>query len=285
MIADIILLAVGLTWVIAAAVSDIRSREVPDWISFSLIGLGLGIRLIHSLVFSDWVFFLYGLAGLCVGFLVGALFYYAHVWGGGDYKLLVGLGAIFGTAPFFLDTAIPFFVILIVNILIFGAIYGLIWSSVLFFRNRRKVFENMFDSFKSTAVLRYLMIVCAIVALALTALMQEVFTRMLLVALAVGFVLYYFLFVFIRALEKAVMCHKVPVSQLTVGDWVAEPVKVHGKVISGPRDYGLELEQIALLKKYRVKSVLIKDGMAFVPAFALGLLFSLLTGKILLFLF
>ncbi len=81
------------------------------------------------------------------------------------------------------------------------------------------------------------------------------------------------------------MYKRIPVSGLVVGDWVARPVRVGSKVICSDRDYGLTQKQIDELRHYKVKQVLIKDGMVFVPAFVLGTVFSLVFGEILFLLF
>lgn len=285
MLADIILVAVGIAWVCAAAVFDIKTREVPDWLSFSMISLGLGIRIIYSAIFSDWLFFLYGLAGFGAALVVGLLFFYAHIWGGGDSKLLMGVGAVFGTAPFFITPSLPFFVVVLANILIFGSVYGLIWASVLFVRNCREVLAHASHVFRSTVYLRYALVALAVVSVAMIPLMREFFTKVFLVVAAVSFVLYYVLYVFIRALEDAVMCRRTPVSELAIGDWVCEDVVVRGKTICRRRDFGLTAEQIGQLNKHRVRFVMVKDGMAFVPAFVFGLVFSLGFGEILFMMF
>ncbi|MFH0752471.1 MAG: A24 family peptidase [archaeon] len=285
MIADIILVTIAVVWVLAACISDIKSKEVPDWLSYSLIALALGVRFIYALTYSQWFFFLYGVAGLVIAFVVGALFYYSHIWGGGDSKLLMGLGAIFATAPFFVTSSIPFFVVILTNILIFGAIYGLIWALVLFVINYKKVLIEAAKVFTETVYLRYILVVCSVIAVAMIPFMDEMLSRIFLVILAVILLLYYVLFIFIRALERTVMYKRLLVSKLVVGDWVAKPVKVGNRIICSERDYGLTQKQIIELKHNGVKYVLIKDGMIFVPAFVFGLIFSLVFGDILFLLF
>ena len=48
-----------------------------------------------SLTF-DWMYSLEGLFGLIVFVVVGYIMFYAGQWGGGDSKLLMGLGALIG---------------------------------------------------------------------------------------------------------------------------------------------------------------------------------------------
>ncbi len=285
MLVDIILVAIGVVWVAAAAIFDIRTKEIPGWLSFSLISAGLGVRLIYSLSTADFMFFLYGLLGLALAAALGAIFYYSHIWGGGDSKLLMGLGAVFATGPYFVQSTVPFLVALIINILVFGALYGMVWSSVLVSRNFKKVMRKTLSAFHETVALRYALFASAVVVVLLTLLFRDNMNKLLLVILAASLIVYYLLFITIRAVEKVVMYKVVPVRLLRVGDWIAEPVIVHGKVLCGPEDYGLTNAQINALHKHHVKEVIIKDGMAFVPAFVLGLAFSLFFGDVIFFLF
>ena len=64
----------------------------------------------------------------------GILLYLARQWGGGDTKLLMALGALFGTRPFFVPAStfsFPFLAVLLINIAIVGALYGLCASLIL----------------------------------------------------------------------------------------------------------------------------------------------------------
>lgn len=284
MLVDIILVVVGVAWVLAATLFDIKTKEVPDWLSFSFIAVGLGVRSIYSVVSSDAYFLLYGLLGLAVALVIGGAFYYAHIWGGGDSKLLFGLGVVFATAPFFVRSSVPFFAVLVVNILVFGALYGVIWSSVLLIKNFKAVMAKAGELLHATLRLRYIMIACVVLALFFTVTVEDRFTRVLLIALAASSILYYLLFVLIKAVEQIAMYKATPVSALRVGDWIAEPVRVGRKVVAGPKDYGLTQDKIDFLRKHKIRDVIVKEGMAFVPAFFFGLAFSLVFGEIIFFL-
>ena len=81
-----------LTW---AAAVDVRCRRIPNWLSFSLLLAGFA----QSLTWCRTV----GPADACLGFLTGfgltfALFGLGAL-GGGDVKLLAGIGAWLGPVP------------------------------------------------------------------------------------------------------------------------------------------------------------------------------------------
>src|SRR3989338_1827332 len=143
---------------IIASVFDIKTREVPDLLNYSLIFVGIGLRAAYSAVTFDWSFLLAGLAGLGVFFALALILFYAGQWGGGDSKLLMGMGAMFGIdikLNVFSDSfnalntvADSFIITFFVNILAVGAVYGLIWSIVLAIRNRKKLIAAFFEMAK-----------------------------------------------------------------------------------------------------------------------------------------
>jgi len=90
----LILLVIAAIILIIGTITDIKKREVPDWISFAAIFAGIGIRLLYSAVTFDWMFVLYGAAGLGIFIGLGYMMFYAGQWGGGDAKILMGIGAL-----------------------------------------------------------------------------------------------------------------------------------------------------------------------------------------------
>ena len=75
-----------------AVVFDLRSREIPDWLSLCLFGVavvstGFGLHKVGWLDLS---------LGVALGFSVGALLFRLGGFGGGDVKLLASLGGVLG---------------------------------------------------------------------------------------------------------------------------------------------------------------------------------------------
>ena len=87
MIIDIILVIIGLIGLILATLNDIKHKEVPDFISYSLIAIGLSLRLIYLLTYKQYSYFLYALLYGAIFFGLGSIMYYTKQWGGGDTKL------------------------------------------------------------------------------------------------------------------------------------------------------------------------------------------------------
>src|SRR3989338_10377172 len=80
-----------------AAFTDLKNREVPDWLSYSFIFAIIGISSIFSLE-QGFTTLWSGLLGMGIFFLPALLLYKTNQWGGADSKLLLGLGGVLGLA-------------------------------------------------------------------------------------------------------------------------------------------------------------------------------------------
>ena len=115
-----------------ASIFDLKTREIPDWLNFSMIAIGFGSAIISSFILKDPWFIYSSLMGFSLAFIIAIIFYKAGQWGGGDAKALMGLGALIG---FDYRAGFPIFLILMLNILIVGAFYGALWSVALSIKN------------------------------------------------------------------------------------------------------------------------------------------------------
>jgi Flp pilus assembly protein protease CpaA len=275
---DILLVAVGLTGLIVATIVDIKKREVPDWISYSMICSGFALRLINSITTNDWLYSLYGLVGFAAMFGIGMFMYYAKQWGGGDTKLIMALGVIFATV----GNRQYFLIDLFINLLVIGAAYGIVFGIFLSIK-RWDEFKGEFK--KAMIKNRKLRIITLAVGASVVIIMfivQDKLTRLVLALPTIFLIIYMYLITFMRAVDKACMYKHIEVAKLTEGDWVAEEVKANNRVVCGPKDLGLEKEQIEELKKMKIKKVLVKEGIPFVPPFLIATIITLVWGNALL---
>lgn len=282
MITSIILVVLALLVLLIATYTDFKTGEIPDWLSYGFMISALGIRLMHSIIYSDWLYTLYGIIGFAAMYAFGILIYYSRQWGGGDAKIAMGLGAAFATSPFAYFGNAPYLLALTANIFIAGGVYGLLWSVYVFIRH----FKTAIKAVKEEIIGRMGIYICgiALVVIALVvALFSSGFTALMMFYAAIVIFAYFVLFMFIKGAENAGMYEKVPVSKLTEGDWAAEEIKVRGKVICSVKDPGLSLEQIAALKKAKVKPVLIKRGIKFLLAILAGTVITLAYGDVIIF--
>ena len=280
-VADIILATVSLVALIFATVVDIRIKEVPDWISYSLIISGVIIRLFHSIIFNDWFYLLYGLLGLSVTFLIGTILYRTNQWGGGDAKLLMGLGTTLATKPFFTpESNMPFISIIIIYIAITGAFYGIVWSIALIIKNRKN-FITEFKSALKTGKIHIFQTTSLGISLVLIILVFFLDSRTLktfTLGIALIAALYFYLYVAVKSIENVSFYKRIPIEKLVEGDWLAADVRVKNKTILSKKTT-IEKKHIIELKALNVRNVLIKEGIPFVPPFLLGTILAILIGN------
>jgi Flp pilus assembly protein protease CpaA len=278
----------GLIVLLVASYTDIKTREVPDWLNFGLIGAGFGINLIFSILFFEVSFIIASIVGFITMFAVAWLMFYTGQWGGGDSKILMGLGALVGVDLF--AKTFPFLAGFFINAMLVGALYGILWSIFLVLKNK----EKFIQTFRKYYVKKGLIIARKIVSvifllLAIAAfLIPDKFAKLMLFYLAVISIVSFYLWIAIKAVETSCMLKYVNPQKLTEGDWIAREIKVGGKYITGPKDLGIEKKQINKLiqlhKKNRIGKILIKEGIPFVPSFFIAYIITLIYGN-LVFLF
>jgi len=284
---DIILLSIAFVALVVATITDIKTREVPDWVNYSIIFSGIGLRLLYSAITSEWIFLLEGLAGLALFVGLGFLMFYAAQWGGGDSKLLMGLGALIGLK--FSLHPVPLLLVFLFNLLIAGSFYGLIYSFVIAVINRKKFFKNFKKILYSKQMRRFRTVKLALLVVVVFGLAFflrnksiDIFVLLILAALVLFLYLSFYLVIFVKAVEQAAMFKWVNPDVLTEGDWIAKNVVVNGKVLTGPKDLGIEKKKIkqliALKKRGKVKKVLVKYGIPFVPSFLLAFILTVSLG-------
>lgn len=78
--------------VLTAAVTDIRSRRIPNWLTLSGVCVGLGANF----ALSGWPGLKSSLSGLALGFGVYFVLYALRAMGAGDVKLMAAVGSIVG---------------------------------------------------------------------------------------------------------------------------------------------------------------------------------------------
>jgi len=86
----ILFVAVGICSV--ASVIDVRTRRIPNWLTYSAMLFGIGYHTLNNGVQG----FLYGAEGLFLGLAVLIIIYLLGGTGAGDVKLMGAVGALLG---------------------------------------------------------------------------------------------------------------------------------------------------------------------------------------------
>jgi|SRR3989338_344056 len=256
-------------WILFATVQDLRTREVANWLTFSLLAFVLAYRAFWASISSNASFFLWGLAG-CAAFVgLAYAFYYGRVFAGGDAKLLMGVGT---ALPYHDGLGLAFwgggFIALL---FLTGAVYSLIYSTGIAWK-RRRIFKRYFLSGIRNRRMRFvfaLSIFLSVVLLALTLSVRSPYS----ISFVSGFygivgILFIlalpFLYVYLQAVER-IMAVRILPGDLSEGDWLAKDVLVNGQKIKA-NVHGLSAQEIRLLRRHG-KEVIVKQGIPFVPAF------------------
>lgn len=284
--ADLLLFFIALLAIIFAVVTDIKKREVPNWLNFSLLATALTIRAIVALLTSQASYFLYALIAIAVFFVLANIFFYTKIFGGGDCKLLVALAVVFATKPYFASSNIisffnePFLSTFLINSLFFGAVFGIIASvfSFITLKNKKKFFSDFASIEKNLGFMKIVCFIFALIFLITAFILGEWIFMFIVVSLAI----LPFLYAFLKAIEKDCFVRLTPWEKLSEGDLLFKEVKVgkDGKKTIKQTAEGLSHADIALLKKID-KKVLIVRGLPFVPLFLIALLVSLFYGNLL----
>ncbi len=285
-------IGVGLIALLIATYTDIRTREVPDWLSYALMVFGMANAAIVSLVYKDPYIFLASAAGLILFVAVGYGLYYSGQWGGGDSKFLMGMGALFGipfslVAPY-VDFQNLFLLGFFLNMLVAGVAYALVWSVFSAIRLRDKFVAEVKKELRKKRLYSYLVIFAMVFAILLFLFIQEPLIKLFIPALIAVSSISFYLLIFVRVVENIAMYRYVSPGRLTEGDWIAKEIRVDGKYIAGPKDLGISKEQIATVKKLaakgKVKQVYIKEGIPFMPSFLASYVLTVLYGNLFLLL-
>lgn len=228
------------------SIQDLKVREVPDILNYGFIVAVLVIKLMYSIFLSDWSIILYSFYGFLAMFVFGWLIYFTGQFGGGDCKLLMGMGAVIG-----FNVNLLYFLGLL---LVIGGIYGVVYLTYLIIKNWSKVsfkFSYLYLSWFFIMLLGW-------------------FDFMFFLLGLVGLFSHIF-FIISMMVEKKIMVKWYPVSKLTEGDWLAKSVFVDGCEIKG----AIEGADLDLIKK-NFSKVLVKEGIPFIPAFFLAYLLFLM---------
>ncbi|MAG52769.1 MAG: hypothetical protein CMH62_02290 [Nanoarchaeota archaeon] len=292
MIIDITLLVLGFIGLIIANYSDIKTTEVPDWISYSLIISGLSLRILHSLAYNISSYTTIALVNLGIFFIVGNIMYYSRQWGGGDAKLLMGLSVIFATYPqellkIFTPKLDSFYfpITIFINILLVGIAYSLFFIMYLSIIHRKEFLKEFKLYLQKTKSPRKTILILSILLIVLAIILSDLIIKLTLFSTSILILFLLYLWIYIKAIEKSAMYKKVSPSKLIEGDWLIHNIFHNKKIILKKPIYGITKKQIALLKKYKIKSVEIKQGLVFTPTFLIAVIISLIFGNILNYFF
>ncbi len=277
-LSDILLFSIAFAFLIFASITDIKRREVPNWLCFSLIAIAFSIRILASVLTSQFSYLFYAIIAFILFFILANVLYYAKFFGGGDAKLIMALAIVFATTPSFIIASSlelfqePFLLSFLINIFFLGSVYSIFFIIFFAIKNYRSLKTEIKKMWKKSKTMRIIFLVLAIISLALT------YFSTLFLLFPVIILLFPLLYIIVKATENSCMIKLVSPRELTEGDWLVGKIKM-GKKIIKPSVHGLSSQDIAALRKAN-KKVLIKYGIPFVPVFLIALVATALFGDL-----
>jgi Flp pilus assembly protein protease CpaA len=285
---EILILTLVFIYLVIATISDIRTTEIPDFLNFSFIAIGIFIYAIKTLTTSDSTYLLYSLLTVGAFFILGIIMYYTKQWGGADSKLLMGLGALIPLYPqillnnFTLKTSKFLGLDLFINLLMVGALYALLFLIYLIIKNRKK-FVKEFKKMHSKKELRILEKIIWITIIGINILnfflSHSILQRNFIFTISILLLLFNYLTVSVKAIENISMYITIPTTKLRVGDYITKELKSNNKLIFKPIVHGVDEKQILEIQKH-FKQVEIKEGIVFAPVFLIATIITLFFGNI-----
>jgi len=264
---DVILLPLALLSLIIASYTDLKTREVPDWLNYALLFSAFGIRILFAIEL-DWSVLISGILGFSVCFILAYLFYQTDQWGGGDSKLLMGMGAIIGIS-YPLNSSSLNLLWYILALLFLGSLYGVLWMLYLALSKKSLFWPIWKEKIKKQHKLNLIFILISIGFVILTFFFKSAWPLIILPLFL------FYLFLFVSTMEDHFFIKNVTPSELTEGDWLAQDITVDGRTLI----YKKTLEQndlkklTTLHKDKKISTIAIKEGVPFVPSFLFAYLF------------
>ncbi|MBM3233068.1 prepilin peptidase [Candidatus Pacearchaeota archaeon] len=266
---ELFLIILTLAWLIFASIQDLRTREVANWLTFSLIVFALIYKAFYSVAKNEWSHFLLALAGFGLFFILAHIFYYGKVFAGGDAKLLMGIGAllpfeIWGDY-FYLTTTFLFFLFLS------GAIYSLVYSALTSVKMSKKFIPAFGKNWRRFRLIWLIPLIFSIFLF---------FVKPSLEAWFLISAFFFFLplaYIYLKSFEEECLIVLLSPNRLYEGDWLEKDVKIGGKLLR-KSIHGLSSKDISFLRS-NGKKVWIKQGIPFVPAFLIAFLIMVFFGS------
>ena len=247
---------------------DLKTTDIPDWITVSMILLGLGLHGVESLVVGSVDPFIASLIAVILFGMFGGIMYFSGMWGGGDGLLLAGVGALVPVYSGYISW-LPFPIAYLFNVLIIGLVYSLIYMGIIAMRNPR-VKKLFFDQFQQD----YVSIGGIVLAIIFLGYSSSIKLNNFLTGTGLLILLTPVIYLFSKIMEQN-FYKRISTKDLREGDMIGENISRLG--IGKLEIRGLTKQEVTKIRKFK-KNVIVRDGIRYGLVFLLALLFTILFG-------
>ncbi|MFC2143222.1 A24 family peptidase [Candidatus Aenigmatarchaeota archaeon] len=242
---------------------DLKTTEVPDEVPYIMTFIGIVYWFFIAIITGNFYTLFISLTVGSVILVAGLILYHTGKWGGADAWILAAIAYM---VP--MMNGKIFMIDYMMNFLIVSIVYMVIYSISLGIKNR--VFSVYLTELRKRILsVTLIPIAYGIIAFipiilipgAIRMLPSFLFSFLLIICLVL-------FWVYTKVIEKHVFTKKISVSKLREGDVLAADIWV-----------GLTASQVKDIQKKK-KFVTIKEGIRFVPVFAITLVTTLLWGNL-----
>jgi len=262
---QLFLFGITLIAIVFATISDLKTFEIPDSISYFLIIFGISAQIILSVTNQSLQPINALLISLAIASAIAIPLFLLGQWGGGDTKLLLGIAAML---PTFHTTNLPFILTFTFNLFLLGGVYSILIMTYLSIKHWTRI--------KEISPISQKLILLTALTIPIPFILQNIFF-ILIPIVAVGITITHLALI----LQKHFFIKKILPSKLTEGDWITNDLKVGNKIIYKVRKIGVLDKDIQKIQKHYKKAIEIKTGIAFGPSFLFSILISGYFGDIL----
>jgi len=272
-----------------AAVMDLRTSEVPDYVSYITAAVGLAAHVGMSVQAGDVMPLAWSIGTGVSMFALGWLQYVVGAWGGADAFVMGAIGFALPTLPTgFAPIHVapwPFALTLLLNVLVVGSIYVLLFAIVMGFLRgvpQLLIVELREQWQRLGAIIAGAAVLGAIGAYYISTqgglpLGQALPLLGVYVGAMIGLIV---LYRYLKIVEDEVMVFEEDPDAVEVGDVLAEDVITEEGELHADRIVGLGEDQLQVVQASE-GPVLVKTGVRFIPTFPIAAVLSLTVGDLL----
>lgn len=249
-------------FLLIATIQDFRKREVYDIVNYGFITTSLFLRVMWFVFSGDISAISLVVPSFATVFLFSYILYRSGQWGGGDVKTSMGISIALASS---IENIVGFFM----NLILFGAVFGILYSLIVGLMNWKKFITNFDKRYRTLSLVSFLFAGISYLVLSLYGFFP-------IITLAVSFTFVILGLVKpIETIEKHCFVKTINVDKLVEGDWLVDDIKGIKN-----RGIGLTAEDIDKIKEKGLKRVLIKEGVPFIPAFLIAFVVNVFLGNI-----
>jgi len=237
------------------AIIDLKTKETPYFLSFSLILSGLLSIIIYLIGDFDINSFKIIVFNMIFSFVLSYLKYKFGLWGGGDYLVFIGIS-------FYITILFPFLfstVLFLIFVYISTVFYNTFYILLIYLKNKLFSKYELFFLF---------LLIIAILS-----------KNLLFFSLTISL----WLLIIIHKINTLYFTKKISINELKEEDWLAYDIYKNNKIILKVNEVreGLSKKDINYLKEKKVDFVYIKEGIPYLPTFLFAFILMLIKNRIL----